>query len=156
MIPNKGDFDFLWQPNVSKEKITMFSLKDDDNKPIFRIVQSYEVYIMGAPFILPSKLAAKFWNLINDSANSLLDCGFMDDDQTLMLMAYRKAPDLFDIIKSDWFMPLKQCGGEHFTMNACEKTVKFIDKVLYKYRVLKRNKNHFKRLKKIFYKDYLD
>ena len=156
VFQNSDEFDFLWSAEVNKDKITMFSLKEDDNKPIFRIVESYEVYIMGAPFILPDKLANKFWTLINDSLNSLLDCGFMDDDQTLMLMASRKEPDLFNIIKSDWFMPLKQCGGEHLTMKKKESKVKFTDRVLYKYRVFKRNRNHFKRLKKIFYKDYLD
>lgn len=154
---DENDFDYLWKAPVCDDKITVFSLRPDDNKPIFRIIESYEVYMMGAPFIVPDFLASKFWELIKASMNSLLDCGFMDDDQTLMLMAYRKEPSIFDVRQSTWFMPLKECGGSHLKIkisNNAKHSLK--DKLLYKYRVNKRNKNHFKRLKKIFYKDYLD
>ena len=30
-------------------------------------------------------------------------------------MAYRERPDIFEIHKSDWFMPLKEHGGYHLT-----------------------------------------
>ena len=156
VFSNEEEFNYLWIAPVDKNKISMFSIKDDDSKPIFRIIESYDVYMMGAPFIVPDKLANKFWNLIKNAMNSLLDCGFMDDDQTLMLMAYRKEPSIFDIKKSSWFMPLKECGGEHLTMNLSTDNISFKDKLLYKYRVRKRNKRHFKRLKKIFYKKHLD
>ena len=153
---NPLEFDYLWEAPVSTDKLTLYSIRDDDNKPLFRIIESYDVYMMGAPFIVPDKLALQFWELIKDSMNSLLDCGFMDDDQTLLLMASRKCPKIFNVIKSDWFMPLKECGGSHLTMKELEGKMSLKDKILYKYRVNKRNIRHFKRLKKIFYKDYLD
>ena len=152
VFPNEEEFDYLWEVNLPMDKITMFSFNDDDNKPIFRIVESYDVYIMGAPFIVPDKLAKKFWDLIKRSMDSLLNCGFIDDDQTLMLMASRIDPSLFNIIKSTWFMPLKICGGNHLNMRVQNNKISLKDKILHKYRVIKRNRRHTKNLKKMFNK----
>ena len=111
---------------------------------------------MGAPFIVPAHLAVEHWNLIKTSLVELIDCGFMDDDQILMIMSYRKNPSIFDLKMSDWFMPLKEYGGNHLTIIYENSKISFKDRILNKYRIHKRNKNYLKRFKKIFLKDYLD
>jgi len=73
-----------------------------------------------------------------------------------MLMVYRKKPEIFDVKISDWFMPLKEYGAPHLSIKEKNNNISLKDKLLYKYRVHKRNKMHFKRLKNIFSKDYLD
>ena len=154
--PNKEEFDFLWKTDLPKDKVTMFIKKDDDGKPIFQIVQSYEVYTMGAPFIVPSNLASKLWEAQKKAMESLIDCGFIDDDQTIMLMASRNC-DFINCVKSNgWSLALKENGGEHLTTITSQVKQSIKDKLLFKYRVYKRNKTCMNRLKKIFNKDYLD
>lgn len=151
------EFDFLWSYDFPKDKVTLFSLKEDDHKPIFKVVQSYEVYVMGGYMIVPDHLALTFWNDIKEAMNTLLDVGFLDDDQTLLLMVSRMHSERYNVKKSDWYMPLKENGGKHLSVR--EKPIvknSLLDNILYKMRVYKRNKNCGKRLKKIFYKDYLD
>ena len=152
---NPEEFDFKWQYDFN-DKITYFALKEDDNEPIFKKVQSYDVTMMGFMFIVPDHLAKILWELELDAMNSLLDLGFTDDDQLIMLMCYRKQPDIFDIKISDWFMPLKECGASHLTVKNISKKISLKDKLLYKYRVNKRNRRYLKRFKKVFLKDYLD
>lgn len=154
--PNKEEFNFLWKTDLPKNKVTMFIKKEDDKKPIFQIVQSYEVYVMGAPFIVPSSLATRLWEEEKSAMLSLLDCGFMDDDQTIMLMVSRNT-DFVNLVKSEgWNLALKENGGEHLTVISQNSNYSLKDKLLYKYRVYKRNKKCINRLKKLFYKDYLD
>lgn len=150
------DFDFLWKYNF-EDKIYLSAFKEDDSKPIFEIIQNGEVYIQGAPYIVPVHLMKTFYNLIYNAMWSLLDLGFIDDDQTLLLMAYRKNKDIFKCDVYDWFMIFKECGAKHMTIREKKPSkLSFKDKILYKYRVSKRNKIYLKELKTIFLKDYLD
>ena len=146
------DFDFEWKYDFN-EKITYFALKEDDGEPIFKKIQSLEPTIMGAPFIVPSKYANTLWELERACMNELIDVGFTDDDQLIMLMSYRKNKDIFDIKISDWFMPIRDFGGTHLKYKELPKTKKDL---LYRYRVIKRNRNYLKRFKSEFFKDYLD
>lgn len=157
VFTNPLDFDFEWKYSFDKNKITYFTVNDITEKPIFYMVQSFDVYIMGAPFIVPSKLASEHYKLIRNSLESLLDVGFMDDDQVLMIMSYRKNPKLFNIVKSDWFLPIKEYGGKHLTCkDKTEKRLNVIEKLLNKLRVVKRNYMYLKRFKNKFLKDHLD
>ena len=146
------DFDFEWKYKF-ENKVTYFALKEDDKEPIFKKIQSLDPIIMGAPFIVPSKYANELWELEKECMGSLLDVGFTDDDQLIMLMATRKKPEMFDIKISGWFMPLKDFGGSHLKYKELPKPKK---NLLYKYRVIKRNRNYLKRFKSEFLKDYLD
>ena len=154
--PNKEEFDFLWKTDLPKDKVTMFIKKEDDNKPIFQIVQSYEVYTMGAPFIVPSVLANALWEEEKRAMESLIDCGFIDDDQTIMLMVSRNT-DFINLVKSNgWSLALKENGASHLTTIKENSKFSLKDKILYRYRVYKRNKACINRLKKLFNKNYLD
>ncbi len=155
---NPLEFDYLWEYDF-EDKIYFFTPYGDNDKPIFHLVQSGEVCVSGTPYFVPAKLMGDYWNLMLSSMNSLLDVGLMDDDQTILLMAYRKNKDIFKLIKSDWFMPIKEYGGNHLTTiksSQSKRQVNIINKLIYKYRVKKRNNKYLKRISTIFLKDYLD
>jgi len=111
---------------------------------------------MGAPFIVPSSLASILWEEEKRAMISLLDCGFIDDDQTIMLMVSRNT-NFVNLVKSNgWNLALKENGAPHLTYIKDEVKMPLKDKLLYKYRVYKRNRSCIKKLKKIFNKNYLD
>ncbi len=156
LYTNPKEFDFLWKTDLPEDKITLFSIKGDDKKPLFQIIQSYDVYIMGAMYIVPSGLAKQFWIDNKEAMQKLIEFGFIDDDQTILLMISRTHKERYNVIKSDWFMPLKEYSGEHLSVREKkEAKISIKDKILNKYRIKKRNHNCLKRLKKIFYKNTL-
>lgn len=100
---NPEEFGFLWQNTLSK-KVHLFCLNNPDNTPIWKIIQTMPDIISGGLIIAPDELWGTLENLYRQSALSLADCGFSDDDQTLALMAYRKNPDIFQIHKMNgWY-----------------------------------------------------
>lgn len=111
-IDRSSDFSFEWSYDFP-EKINLFTIQDLDDRPMFEIIMSMDTYIMGGFIVAPSILWPKFWDLLKSSMQSLMDCGLSDDDQNIMLMAYRKQPDLCQLHKSMWSCQLKLFGGEH-------------------------------------------
>lgn len=111
-IDMHSDFSFEWSYDFP-EKINLFKIQDLDDRPIFEIVMSMDTYIMGGFIVAPSSLWPKFWELLKSSMRSLLECGLSDDDQNIMLMAYRKQPDLYQLHSSMWSCQMKIFGGEH-------------------------------------------
>lgn len=137
---NPEEFNFTWKTNLNSQKIHLFSLHELDDTPIFKHVMKLDDSLMGAPIILPDFLCDKFWNLVKLSMESLIRVGFIDDDQLLILMAYRENKELFEIHISDWFLPLKENGGEHLTVRKKEKVNRKISlKHKIKQYVLKKN-----------------
>lgn len=154
------DFDFTWKYNFD-DKIYVASTVDvkEMDKPIFHMMQSGQVYIQGTPYMMPVKLVDEYYKLMLEAINSLLDVGFIDDDQTVLYMAYCKNKEIFNVYKCDWMMNIKKYGGKHLNLKKKDDVVKkdnLFDKLLYKYRVCKRNRLYLKELKTIFLKDYLD
>ena len=93
-----------------KKKMNMFYIREPDNRPIFDVVQTGDVYFQGSPIVGPADGWFHFGKLIDDAYTSLLACGLVDDDQTAMLMAYRREPHFFRIHAvdpSDWFVVLR-------------------------------------------------
>lgn len=119
---NKEEFDFKWKYDFP-EKINLFShQKIDDERPIFDIVRSMDVYIRGNIIVAPDYLWLKFSYLVKKAMESLLDCGLCDDDQTICLMAYRAQKDIFVIHDvENWYDGLKYFGGNHLTVKRIEK-----------------------------------
>ena len=154
---NSEEFNFTWEYEFVHDTITYFNNNDLSDKPIFYLIQSMEVDIMGATFVIPSKLAEKHYCLIKNAMIELLDLGLMDDDQLLMIMASRKEPSLFDIKQSDWFLPIKDYGNKNLTtkeLQVAQKSKK--DEFLDKLRVKKRNYLYLKRFMKKFKKNNLE
>lgn len=115
IIDKESNFNFLWEYDFPK-KMNLFSLHAMDKRPIFEMVMSMDTYLMGSIIVGVDTLWPEFWKLMKSSVNSLCDCGLCDDDQNVMLMAFRKNPMIFNIIESDWNKILYQFGGQHLIL----------------------------------------
>lgn len=142
LYTNPLDFDYEWKFQF-EDKIHLFALREPLARPIFEIVRQLDDYIMGAIMIIPSKFASIFWNDMKNSMVSLNDVGLIDDDQLLLIMAYRKNPSIYKIVKSDWFLPLKEYGGEHLTIQEkrTQNSVRITMSKIYSNYIRKRKKN---------------
>jgi protein YibB len=99
------DFGYTRDPNCfdrgqewryfAGDKINLFNIFRLDQRPIYDIVRGGEVYFQGCHIIGPAGAWARFNRQISDALVSMLDCNLIDDDQTLMLMAWRRDPDAF-------------------------------------------------------------
>lgn len=121
---NPEEFAYLWNYNFS-DKIHFFARKELDCTPIFQIVREMDVYLIGGIMVAPDHLWEPLWQLERAAMLHLTACGLADDDQTIMLMAYRERPDLFELHGvEDWLLPLKLYGGSHLTIQAKKKKSK--------------------------------
>jgi len=95
----------------TEDKINLFCMNPyTHNKPIFEIVRTGEVYMQGCHIVAPKKLWSTLKQLVNDNLSLLFGVGLIDDDQTLLLMSYRTAPELFKLNPADpnnWFVIFK-------------------------------------------------
>lgn len=115
------EFDFLWKYPFS-ERIHFFTLTELDDIPIFELVRTMKTYFSAGIMIVPDLLSAKLWGMFQENILHLLACGMCDDEQTVMLMAYRQEPDLFTVHKIyGWFEPWKKFGGEHLSITMKKK-----------------------------------
>lgn len=100
-----------WCYPFDKEKIHFFTIKDfDKNKSISDIIFSNDVHITGPCIVASKPMWAQLEMLVNHSLNELLKNNLIDDDQTLLLMSYLSAPNLFNLHKvspDDWFVAFK-------------------------------------------------
>ena len=117
-FPYSEDFDFTWTYDF-EPKIHVFIENALDDMPIFRIVQNMQVYVRGALIIAPDNLWEILWELIQNAVFTLADCGLADDDQLLMVMAYRKRPELFAVHQTaSWGEGLYAYGGGSLRVRA--------------------------------------
>jgi len=112
---NPLDFDFLWQYDFS-HKIHVFAVDPLDDTPVFEIVRRMKTYVAGGIIIAPAELWQVLVSFFREALFNLASCGMMDDDQTLLIMAYREHPEYFEIHSiEDFFCPIKDFGGYHLT-----------------------------------------
>ena len=155
-INDEETFDVTWEYN-GEEKIVIANPKKDDREPIFSIIQSGVVYVEGGVYILPTNCISDFYKKMLESYKSLLACGLMDDDQTVLLITLREYPNLFKCENlSCYEMVKKYVNNKMVIKKQCMPKENIFDKLLYKYRVIKRNRMYLKGIKKSFLKDYLD
>lgn len=109
------EFDFEWKYNF-EPKIHLFSLQKLDSVSGIMSLQFLFDSLMGCLLLCPSEYCHDLWTLVRDAMKALLMIDCIDDDQQLLLMAYKSRTDLFEVHISDWFMPLKEYGGEHLTI----------------------------------------
>ncbi len=112
------EFDFKWEYNFG-DKITLFAFKDTWKTSIFgaAVLQSMTAVLSAGIMPVPAMLCAKYYEMIKKAMEALLMIDCMDDDQMLMLMAYRQEPNLFQIkLHSGWHRALKEYGGKHLTV----------------------------------------
>lgn len=111
-FPYSEDFDFLWCYDF-EPRIHLFLARELDDKPIFAIVRDMDTYIRGGIIVGQRELWKSLWRDMERAIYSLSDCGLADDDQTLLLMAYRQHPELFQThMTSFWGEPLWRYGGD--------------------------------------------
>lgn len=121
-FPYAEDFDFLWQYDFSP-MIHLFLAQELDEKPIFKIVQDMDTYLRGGLIVAPQILWKPLWQDFYEALLVLSECGMADDDQTLLLMAYRRHPEHFQThVTTFWGEPLFAYGGKRLRLR--ERTVR--------------------------------
>jgi len=96
----------------TNNKINLFNIRPLDDRPIFDIVMSGDVYIQGCHIVSHREGWSHLRGLMLDSLSVLTRVGMIDDDQTMLLMSFRTAPHLFSINyidpnKDGWFVIFK-------------------------------------------------
>lgn len=113
------EFDFVFNPEqLASNKIHLFNVNPLDEIPIAEITNKLSTYIQGDIVVIPSQKAALFYQLLRDCMLCLNRCGLADDDQVLLLMAYRENPELFEVHSSAWMMPLSNFSLKNFTLTS--------------------------------------
>lgn len=85
-----------WRFN-SEGKMNLFRVMNDDKRPIFQVVRSGAVFFHGSKIVGPKESWGAFSDEIRKSMTSLMECDLIDDDQTLLLMAWRRQPELYNV-----------------------------------------------------------
>ena len=106
------DFDFNWEYDFG-DKIHIFCLIDPDAISGIQVLQYLPDCVMGSMYGLPRTRVADFWMLVRNAIEGLLALDCIDDDQLMVLMAYKARPDLFKVEVTEWQLPLKLRGGDH-------------------------------------------
>lgn len=142
----RSNFNVVWNYDFS-DKITIFNLKPMDERPIFDIVFSMDTYIMGSVIVVPSHLAATFWEMAQYCTRILAEVGISDDDQVLWLMSARKYPELFDVKPvSGWHRALKEYGCNDLILVEHKTELKYKEKL----RLIKRKFETLNYCKRIY------
>lgn len=106
------DFDFEWKPHL-ESGIHVFALNNPNDRNAIGMLLLQSDCLMGCPVICSSDFCETLWNHVKEAVEALLMLDAIDDDQQLLLMAYKKYPKDFHIHYSNWFLALKDWGGEH-------------------------------------------
>lgn len=107
-IPNNG----MWKYSFDPKKMHYFNKIPLDSRPIFDITRTNTVYIMGCHIVGGREAWQNNLRLNYNSLKSLIRCGLVDDDQTILLMNYREDPENIelhhiDAEKSGWYVVMK-------------------------------------------------
>jgi protein YibB len=106
-----------WRFNA-QNKMNLFYILSLNDEPVFSIVKEGDVYFQGGHLIGNHSNWIDFKKEIDISFSSLMDCGFIDDDQTLILMAYRRNPSSYiihPVDSSDWHIIFKYFNSSTLT-----------------------------------------
>jgi len=91
-------------------KINLFHMRPMDDMPVFKAVQRGYVYFQGGCKIGPIGAWPAFSEAIDSALTSLLAVDVVDDEQTLLLMAYRAKPSayrIFPMDRRDWRVAIR-------------------------------------------------
>ena len=105
-----------WSYDFDVNKMHLFNIRTiEPQRPIDSIIYTGDVYIMGCHIVGGTKCWERFRDLIIGNLNKLLEHNLIDDDQTLLLMAYLISPSEFElhyVDPSDWFIIFKNFNLE--------------------------------------------
>ena len=139
--PDKSD-------NRANGKIHISCLHDPDSVIGMQSLQFQDDCVMGCMYGLPRELVPEFWHLVRNAMEALLMLDCVDDDQQLVLMAYKARPELFTVHVTGWQMIMKEMGATHMKLQKKElpkqenKYKKFLRQT---YRKIIPNRNDLKR-----------
>lgn len=109
---DSNDFDFYWNP-VIDNRIHLYARSDPNKRNSMLSLLLQCDCIMGCPILLPSNKCRDLWNYCYMVMKSLIALDAIDDDQQLLMMVYKLYSEEFCIQYSNWFLPMKENGGEH-------------------------------------------
>ena len=144
---DEKDYDFLWNYDFGG-KIHISCLHDPDSVIGMQSLQFQDDCVMGCMYGLPRELVPVFWQLVRNAMEALLMLDCVDDDQQLVLMAYKARPELFTVHVTGWQMIMKEMGATHMKLQKKElpkqenKYKKFLRQT---YRKIIPNRNDLKR-----------
>jgi protein YibB len=116
-----GDFDFRWSFDTN-DKMHCFAIRELDDAPIFEIIRKVDTYITAGLFVGPRVRWIEMCGSFRRSIDHLLSCGMADDEQTLLLMAYRENPDSFQMHRiNNFFEAWKLAGGDRLSIARARK-----------------------------------
>ena len=141
------DYNFLWEYDF-KNKIHISCLHDPDLVIGMQSLQFQDDCVMGCMYGLSRELVPTFWKLVRNAMEALLMLDCVDDDQQLVLMAYKARPELFTVHVTGWQMIMKEMGADHMKIKQKEapKQENKYKKILRQtFRKIIPNKNDLKR-----------
>ncbi|MCR5253495.1 MAG: hypothetical protein K6C98_07260 [Treponema sp.] len=119
------EFNF-YITGTTNNKIQLYALPQKEPEKVSGI-QSLQFQFdtfAGCPVVAPYSMCNELWQMTKTAMLSLISLDCIDDDQQLLLMAYKLHPECFEIHNSDWFMPLKEYwGGSYLTVKEKETIV---------------------------------
>jgi protein YibB len=96
-------------------RMNLFYMNALDNPPLLSVVRSGNVYFQGCHLVGPTPSWRPFAGEIADALDALLACDLIDDDQTMMLMAWRRDPARYRIHvvpPPDWRVVFRRFNAE--------------------------------------------
>jgi protein YibB len=91
-------------------RMNLFHVAVLDETPIFEVVRSGQPYFLANQMVGPTELWSEYADNLDAALRALLACGLVDDEQTLMLIAWRNAPEKFyvhPLPPGEWFSTLR-------------------------------------------------
>jgi protein YibB len=90
-----------WSYPFNPEKIHFFDYRDYQGQPIQYIIANNIVHMLGAKIVASKSKWETLQELIFGAFNNLTMANLVDDDQTLMLLAYLYNPEIFELHRID-------------------------------------------------------
>ena len=102
----------LFRSSFDPKKMHYFNKIPLDSRPIFDITRTNTVYIMGCHIVGGREAWQNNLRLNYNSLKSMIRCGLVDDDQTILLMNYREDPENIelhpiDAEKNGWYVAMR-------------------------------------------------
>ena len=91
-------------------RMNLFHVLALDETPIYEVVRSGQTWFLANQTIGPTSAWRAYADDLDSALRALLACDFVDDEQTLMLMAFRAAPEKYRVLPlppGQWFATLR-------------------------------------------------
>lgn len=129
-----------WNYDFNKNKIHVFSFKNYTfEKSILELISKNEEHIAAGFFVADQSKWDLLDRLKNNALYDLMNQGIIDDEQILLLIAYIKSPENFQMhIISEWCPAFKDfhIGSQHFPTDKISKIKILNENIIRKYHAL--------------------